>query len=713
MNLRLKLFVPCLALAVGVHQAAAQGTAFNYQGRLTNQGNPATGNYDLTFSVFDASAGGNLVAGPMESDSLAVNNGQFTVTLDFGAGVFTGSDLWLEMGVRPSGGTAFATLSPRQQILPTPYAMFAGRAAGLSDAALTVSQVQVAGGAPSAGQVLGFDGSSFVWSDIVASGGGWSLTGNAGSTPTVNFLGTVDNQALDLRVANQRVLRIQPASDPTYGFSANIIGGYSGNIIDPSVSASTIGGGGGVNNIHQVLASWSTVAGGDANQIFSGSYQSTIGGGFTNSIWPSAPNSTIAGGRALTIKDNSADCTIGGGNLNWIGSQAHDTTIAGGENNSINNASFFSTISGGYNNIIGTNADQCTIAGGSGNFIYDTTWRCAIGGGTENVIALGSVWGTIAGGGNNLIFGGSPRSTISGGTDNNVFPNALGCVIPGGINNQAGGAYSFAAGHYAAALSDGSFVWASGQSGLVYDSGPNTFNVYSTGGMHITSPWGIGLEAGDNPLITRGWDPFGSNAGTKAGHGRWGLFMEPSTLVLGIPDQDVGGRALEVDRYRTDGTRDMLLGVGNNGQTTVKVLNITGGADLAEPFPMRSAGIPKGAVVVIDDAKPGQLKLSETAYDTRVAGIVSGANGIKPGIALHQEGLLDGGEDVALSGRVYVQADATYGAIKPGDLLTTSDTPGHAMKASDHAKAQGAILGKAMSSLETGKGMVLVLVSLQ
>jgi hypothetical protein len=105
--------------------------------------------------------------------------------------------------------------------------------------------------------------------------------------------------------------------------------------------------------------------------------------------------------------------------------------------------------------------------------------------------------------------------------------------------------------------------------------------------------------------------------------------------------------------------------------------------------------------------------VSCSAYDSRVAGIISGANGVNPGISLHQEGVMDGSQNVALTGRVYALADATFGAIKPGDLLTTSDTPGHAMKASDHAKAQGAILGKAMSGLKAGRGTVLVLVTLQ
>jgi hypothetical protein len=149
------------------------------------------------------------------------------------------------------------------------------------------------------------------------------------------------------------------------------------------------------------------------------------------------------------------------------------------------------------------------------------------------------------------------------------------------------------------------------------------------------------------------------------------------------------------------------------GTTRTHSIIITGGADLAEPFRMPSGEIQKGSVVVIDEEHPGELKLSTKAYDTRVAGIVSGANGINPGISLRQEGTLEGGQNVALSGRVYVQADAGFGAIKPGDLLTTSDAPGLAMKVTDPAKAQGAILGKAMSSLKEGKGLVLVLVTLQ
>ena len=151
------------------------------------------------------------------------------------------------------------------------------------------------------------------------------------------------------------------------------------------------------------------------------------------------------------------------------------------------------------------------------------------------------------------------------------------------------------------------------------------------------------------------------------------------------------------------------------GTTKTQVLEITGGSDLAEPFEIEATeSIKPGIVVAIDPDKPGQLRVADKAYDHTVAGIISGANGVNPGLTMKHEGTAaDGSFPVSLTGRVYCWADASYGAIKPGDLLTTSDTFGHAMKVTDHTKAQGAVIGKAMSPLKNGKGLVLVLVSLQ
>lgn len=161
----------------------------------------------------------------------------------------------------------------------------------------------------------------------------------------------------------------------------------------------------------------------------------------------------------------------------------------------------------------------------------------------------------------------------------------------------------------------------------------------------------------------------------------------------------------------TNSTGGNMLRV--NGTASVNVLEITGGADLAERFTTHQEFEP-GTVLSIDADNPGMLKMSTGAYDRTVAGVVSGAAGLNAGMILGQKDHpVTGATAVALTGRVYVKADATQGAIVPGDLLTTSSTPGHAMKVTDYSSAQGAIIGKAMSTLDEGTGLVLVLVSLQ
>lgn len=160
---------------------------------------------------------------------------------------------------------------------------------------------------------------------------------------------------------------------------------------------------------------------------------------------------------------------------------------------------------------------------------------------------------------------------------------------------------------------------------------------------------------------------------------------------------------------RSDGGGFAGFFEGKVGSRTVHIL---GGADLAEWYKV-SGAVEPGALMVIDPENPGQLMPSTQAYDTRVAGIVSGAGGVNPGLTLQQEGVLDGDTQVAIAGRVYVQAEAFSAPIQPGDLLTTSDIPGHAMTATDREQSYGAVIGKAMTGLDEGTGLVLVLVNLQ
>ena len=110
----------------------AQGTAFNYQGRLNSGTNLANGIVDFRFTVYDSTnSPGVSIAGPLTSSGAHVSNGLFSVTLDFGVGVFTGPSRWLQLDVRTNGTTSFATLLPRQSILPMPYAVMANTASNL------------------------------------------------------------------------------------------------------------------------------------------------------------------------------------------------------------------------------------------------------------------------------------------------------------------------------------------------------------------------------------------------------------------------------------------------------------------------------------------------------------------------------------------------------------------------------------------------------
>lgn len=163
---------------------------------------------------------------------------------------------------------------------------------------------------------------------------------------------------------------------------------------------------------------------------------------------------------------------------------------------------------------------------------------------------------------------------------------------------------------------------------------------------------------------------------------------------------------------------DADYGLTGEGRVITSVLEITGGSDLSEQFDIRSSesdmAASPGMVVCIDPRHPGELVVSTRAYDPTVAGVISGAGGVKTGVLMAQAGSVsDGRHPVALTGRVYCLADASYGPIRPGDLLTTSNTPGHAMKLTDHRRAFGAVIGKAMTALEEGQGLILILVSLQ
>jgi hypothetical protein len=248
---------------------------------------------------------------------------------------------------------------------------------------------------------------------------------------------------------------------------------------------------------------------------------------------------------------------------------------------------------------------------------------------------------------------------------------------------------------------------------------------------------GIGTLSPANRLSVNGnADFFGniaaSTVGISSGTNKDAVNVTSSSTIgtwLNLANSSTGGRnwsILSAGSGNGEGAGTLVFNtqgviaaqLKQTGEFIANVVTVVGGSDVAEPYNVAAVDGVKpapGMLVIIDPNKVGQMRVASHAYDTTVAGIISGANGIRPGITLTQKGTVADGEfPVASIGRVWCWCDAdANGAIKPGDLLTSSDTPGHAMKASDREKRDGAVIGKAMSALPNGKGLVLVLVSLK
>jgi hypothetical protein len=190
-------------------------------------------------------------------------------------------------------------------------------------------------------------------------------------------------------------------------------------------------------------------------------------------------------------------------------------------------------------------------------------------------------------------------------------------------------------------------------------------------------------------------------------------FRGELSFVAPLPFDSGGSRALLT--LHEDG--NLFLTRPADNQATIHLDSNAGdirllGADCAEEFDVGDSQILEpGTVLVIEDED--KLHPCSDAYDKRVAGVFSGAGDYNPGIILNKQESPNKRVPLALSGKVYCKVDAQYSAVEVGDLLTTSPTPGHAMKATDPLQAFGSVLGKALRSLKKKQGMVPILVALQ
>jgi hypothetical protein len=216
-------------------------------------------------------------------------------------------------------------------------------------------------------------------------------------------------------------------------------------------------------------------------------------------------------------------------------------------------------------------------------------------------------------------------------------------------------------------------------------------------GQYSTVPGGYGCQAGGRYSFASGCMAIANHTGSFVWADSGGSFA--STARGQFLVRAKGGAEFWGNVTVRDTIGNVLLEFGQ-------------GLDYAEGFDVTNADqAAPGTVLSIDPLNVGRLRVSSQPYDSRVAGIVAGANDLGSGVKL---GGSQFDHNVALAGRVYCNVDATADGVEPGDLLTTSGTPGHAMKAQDRARAAGAILGKALERLPMGsKGRILVLVSLQ
>jgi hypothetical protein len=601
------LAIFCAAISALTSTAFARvvpvSNAFTYQGQLNLAGDPLNASADFQFKLFDGPGGAAIQIGStLTTANVNVSDGLFTVDLNFGVGVFAGNERWLEIAVRsPAGSGTYTTLTPRQEIKPAPYALFA-------------------------------------------------LTGNQGPQGPQGPQGVPGSQG------------------PTGPAGANGAQGPAGPIgpggpQGPQGPLGPVGPPG--------TTSWSGLAG--------------IPAGFADGI-----DNTGSGESLWTIGTGGA-IYYNGGNVG-VG-----------------------TTSPGYRLSVKTPT-------GSYGMVH-----------TDDTISVGSWLGSFAGatGGwlgtpsNHPLYlfaaGGGPGATLT--PAGNFGIGTLTPTSPLTVNGNGG--WAMLSDNFGA---DGFGIVARsfGTNGRGIEGQCAANGLGATIGVHGSGDYGI-LGRQTEGILGVGFNGHNGILGVaNTGASVAGVFGRADGFngngIIG--EAHVGGSAYGVWGRANQGIGGYFEG-GNYaliaaGKARVNVLEIIGGSDLAEPFEVSASedmtAAQPGMVVVIDPANPGDLKLSTQTYDRKVAGIISGANDLSPGMVMKAQGQehADGEHPVALTGRVWCWCDGSSSAIEPGDMLTTSDLAGHAMKAIDLEAAQGAIIGKAMTPLaQDERGLVLVLVNLQ
>lgn len=433
--------------------ASVPSTAFTYQGRLNDGTGPATGIYDLRFAIYDASANGNQAGNSVTNFSTAVTNGLFTVTLDFG-GIFTGTNYWLDIGVRTNGGTTFTGLTPRQPVTPTPYAIFANSASNL------LGNVPV-------GQLNGTIPLTQLPAAVVTNNASaLNLTGSFGGSFNGAFTGN-----------GSALVSINPSAlSGTLAFSQLPAGIVTNNATGVTLSGTFSGNGAGLSSVN--AASLNGITAPSFWQVGGNSFPANgIIGSLNNTpVEIRVNNSRVMRYELYVSGGLSSPNVIGGSLSNFVSSGVYGATIGGGGYayssvfpsgpNSVTGNS--GTVSGGYSNTADLSG---TVAGGANN---GASTNATVGGGYGN--GAGGAYAAVGGGQGNSA--GGNHAVAAGGQGNDVMGNYS--TVAGGQNNSAGSAYylneaqtnlqyaTVGGGYNNAATGHGSFIGGGGYDGIAF-----------------------------------------------------------------------------------------------------------------------------------------------------------------------------------------------------------------------------------------------------
>ncbi|MHC4616676.1 MAG: hypothetical protein ACYTEQ_02865 [Planctomycetota bacterium] len=739
----LAMLVLALALPAGqvrVSEAAPLGTAFTYQGRLLDDNRAADGQYDFRFRLYDGAdpATGDQQGITIYMNEVEVIEGYFTVELDFSLdpNAFGGHRRWLDIGVRPgqqSDPNVYMTLTPRQEVTATPYAL---QTRGLY--VDNLGNLGLGTGSPAAKlEVRG---------DVLIGDDGYALTDEFDfwedqSSHSYVTTGTCKHGAYacgdddSLRIGSgltgsgsvQIIVSVKPdAATVKLRYIVPWAGGTGGALYVDGVNKGLIDDNG-CNWQEKLLTGMSAhtadglleieiadeVAGNDGDvQI---TYMEVYSP--TTSALDVAGDANVAGNLTVGGKLGVGTATPGYSFHQEGGDHVvEDSDIALRRDNRHR----WRFVEGAYS---GLSIKQVYDDSGAlqNKVLMEISDSGKVGIGTTSPYCKLQVEDDTAADVTTMIHNqndaGSERLYFGTSTSSDA-----GIIAYGSTNASYRGKWRFfnnkTSGHY---------DWITGNSVRMTltnagDLGIGTANPASD--LHIVGDAALG-SALIAPLASSNADSeivlaedndytYGMSIKFDGGDNNMYVFGKSGATSYG-PHLTITRNSGNVG-IGTDSPTRKLTVRGNillqSAGTGATILELGEGLDYAEGFHVsESTHIGPGSVLVIDSDNPGKLALSDKAYDRKVAGIVAGAKGLGSGVRLGAGGF---DYDVALAGRVYCNVDATEQGVEPGDLLTTSSTPGCAAKVTDHALAQGAILGKAMEKLEKGqKGQILVLVTLQ